>query len=91
VAVARRANPETVAALLDTTWRVVESERDRTDALDRKAAALASFASLVLSLIAILSREFVRHPGRYLDFALFVLSLASLVLAVGVAVEVPSP
>jgi hypothetical protein len=46
----------------------VESERDRTDALDRKAAALASFASLVLSLTAILSREpQVQVQGETMD------------------------
>jgi hypothetical protein len=45
-------NPETVDALLDTTWRLVSAEDARTESLDRKAATLATFASLVLSLVA---------------------------------------
>ena len=34
-------NPETVDALLDTTWRLAAAETARTDALDRKAATVA--------------------------------------------------
>ena len=47
VAVSPQPNPETVAALLDTAWRVAGAEISRTDALDRKAATLATFASLL--------------------------------------------
>jgi hypothetical protein len=54
MALAPEANPETVEALLDTTWRVVAAEGARTDALDRKASSLATFASLVLSLSGVL-------------------------------------
>lgn len=45
-------NPETVEALLDTTRRLAGAETARTDALDRKAATVASFVSLVAALTA---------------------------------------
>jgi hypothetical protein len=48
-----RPDPETVAALLDTGWRVAEAEAGRTDSLDRKTATLASFASILVSIAAI--------------------------------------
>jgi hypothetical protein len=35
-------NPETVEVLLDTTWRIASSESARTEALDRKAATVAT-------------------------------------------------
>ena len=49
-----RINPETVEVLLDTTWRTASAETARTDAVDRKAATLATFASLLTSLTATL-------------------------------------
>ncbi|MBA2568419.1 MAG: hypothetical protein H0V11_03635 [Actinobacteria bacterium] len=33
-------NPETVAALLDTTWRVAEAETARTESVDPEALIL---------------------------------------------------
>jgi hypothetical protein len=62
--------PETVEALLDTTWRVAAPEGARTDALDRKAASLATFASLVLSLSATLGGRFVAGREAAWVFAL---------------------
>src|SRR5437879_2458798 len=56
--------PETVEALLDTTWRVAAAEAARTDALDRKAASLATFASLVLSLSCRGDRAGAAHESR---------------------------
>jgi hypothetical protein len=47
-------NPETVEALLDTTWRVADAEAARTDGLDRKLTSLATFASLLISVVAVL-------------------------------------
>lgn len=45
-------NPETVEVLLDTTWRVASAESGRTEGLDRKAATVATFASVVAALTA---------------------------------------
>lgn len=48
-----RPDAETVAPLLNTGWRVAEAEAGRTDSLDRKTATLASFASILVSIVAI--------------------------------------
>lgn len=78
-----RPNPETVAALLDTTWRVAEAERARTESLDRKASTLATFASLVLSLTAALGREAAADPRSFVPYVAGLLALvASVALAV---------
>jgi anti-sigma-K factor RskA len=45
-------NPATVEALLETTWHLTASEAARTEALDRKSATLATFASLLTALTA---------------------------------------
>jgi hypothetical protein len=78
--------PETVEALLDTTWRVAAAEAARTDALDRKAASLAMFASLVLSLSATLGGRFVGGHEAEWVFALFALGLFFLVAATALSV-----
>lgn len=57
-------NPETVEALLDTTWRLAGAETARTDALDRKAATIASFVSLVAALTATVGLGFVKQEIR---------------------------
>jgi hypothetical protein len=90
VVVTPRPDPETVAALLDTSWRVAQSERERTDSL-AKGASLATFAAVVLSLTATLSRDLLGHPHGSFDLELFASSLASLVAAVGFAVAVLLP
>ena len=59
-----RPNPETVEALLDTTWRVAQTETARTDALDRKAATAASFASVLATLTATLGIRSWNESGR---------------------------
>jgi hypothetical protein len=79
-------NPATVEALLDTTWRIAEAEAMRTDALDRKAATLATFASLLASLTAALGTRFVERIDAGWAFALFVGGLAALVGSVAFAV-----
>jgi hypothetical protein len=84
-------DPETVAALLDTTWRVAAAETSRTDALDGKAASLATFASLVLSLSATLGGRLIYGHVAAWVYALFALSLLLLVLAVVVSVWVLLP
>ena len=81
-----RPNPETVEVLLDTTWRLSEAEASRTDSLDRKAATLATFASLLASLTAGLGDSFVEDAGSAWAFAVFCSGLFLLVLSVGLAV-----
>jgi hypothetical protein len=83
--------PETVEALLETTWRVAAAEGARTDALDRKAASLATFASLVLSLSATLGGRFVSGREAAWVFALFALGLFLLVAASALSVWVLLP
>lgn len=61
MSIAPHPNPQTVEALLDTTWRVADAEAARTDALDRKASTLATFASLLASLTATLGARFLER------------------------------
>ena len=79
-------NPSTVEVLLETTWRLSEAETSRTDSLDRKAATLATFASLLASLTAGLGDSFVGEAGSAWAFAVFCSGLFALVLSVGLAV-----
>ncbi len=79
-------NPETVEALLDTTWRIVASEDARTDALDRKASTVATFASLVATLTATLGLRFVERFETWWALTLFISGLGALVVSVVVAV-----
>jgi hypothetical protein len=86
-----RANSETVEALLDTTWRVSSFENARTDTLDGKAATLATFASLVLSLVATLGRGFLdRFPDLW-AVLLYVAGLGLLVASIGLSMLVLLP
>jgi hypothetical protein len=82
---------ETVAVLLDTTWRVAQNERDQTNSLDGKATSLATFASVVLSLTAGLRRGLLPDPGDPAELSLFAASIAALVVAIGLAVVVLLP
>jgi hypothetical protein len=85
-------NPETVAVLLDTTWRVATAESGRTDSLDRKAATVATFAFVVAVLTATLGVRLV-DVGRpaWWTLALFVGGLAALVGAVGFSLQALRP
>jgi hypothetical protein len=76
--VAPEPNPETVAALLDTTWRLTDCEAARTDALDRKAATIATFASLLSALTATVGLGFVNTLETWWAFALFASGIAAL-------------
>ena len=76
--VAPEPNPETVAALLDTTWRLTDAEAARTDALDRKAATVATFASLLSALTATVGLGFVNTLESWWAFALFTSGIVSL-------------
>ena len=75
-------NPDTVAALLDTTWRVAATESQRTDALDRKAATVSTFASVVAALTAALGVQFVDRVPEWWALSVFVFGLTVLVAAV---------
>ena len=81
-----RPNAVTVEALLDTTWRLTSAEAARTDALDRKASTLATFAGLVVSLTATLGLRFVDEVRAEWSVVLFLGGLASLMAAVGFAI-----
>jgi hypothetical protein len=82
-----RPNPETVEALLDTTWRLASAEAARTDALDRKAATVSTFASLVAALTATLGIRFVEEIDANWAFVLFVLGLGVLLASVAASVR----
>lgn len=81
-----QANPETVEVLLEITWRVVGSETARTESLDRKASAVATFASLVAALNATLGLRFVEQFERSWALAIFVVGLSALVISVVLAI-----
>lgn len=91
VAVAPQPNPETVAALLDTAWRVADAEISRTDALDRKAATLATFASLLTTLTATLGTQFVARIDTGWALGVFCAGLLALVSSVAFAVKALMP
>ncbi len=84
-------NPATVEVLLDTTWRLTASEASRTDALDRKAATLATFASLLTALTATLGLRFVEDTLAWWALTLFTGALVLLGTAVVLAVIVLLP
>ena len=86
-----RAEPETVEAILDTAWRVASAQASRTDSLDRKAATLATFASLLTSLIATLGVRFVADADEVFALVIFLASLLTLVLAIASAVRALLP
>lgn len=86
-----RPNPETVEALLDVTWRVVTGEVRRTEALDRKAATVATFASLIAALTATVGIGSVRSVGTWWAFGLFVMGLAALTSSLVCAVRLLWP
>lgn len=84
-------NPETVEALLDTTWRVAEAESARTDGLDRKAATVATFASILATLTATLGVSFVEHFTSWWAIVVFLLGLVAFLGSVGLAVRALFP
>jgi hypothetical protein len=91
VATEPRPNRETVGVLLDATWRLVSAEAGRTDALDRKASNIATFASLLVSLIATLGLRFFERADALWSVLLFVGGLGGLVLAVALAIAALVP
>jgi hypothetical protein len=86
-----RPNPETVTAIHDIVWRVASAETSRTEELDRKAATLATFASLLTTLTATLGLRFVESLASWWALGLFVAALAVLGTAVVEAVRALEP
>lgn len=84
-------NPETVAALLDVTWHVTDAERARTESLDRKAASLATFVSLILAVIATLAPQLLGGRESVWLLLPFALELVALAVAAAFAVAVLLP
>ncbi len=80
-------NRETVEALLDATWRLAATEAARTDALDRKASTVATFASLIAALTATFGLRFVDELQTWWALVLFVVGLAALVGSLAAAVR----
>ena len=76
-------NAETVEALLDTTWRLASAEAARTDALDRKASTVATFASVLAVLTATLGIRFVEELDAWWAVGVFVAGLAVLTSILG--------
>jgi len=91
VVVEPRINPETVEALLDTTWRVASAEAGRTYALDRKAATLATFGSLLTSLTATLGSRSLDTPVEMGTALAFSAGLIALLLSAAFAVAALVP
>lgn len=91
MAIAPELNPQTVEALLDTTWRMADGEADRTDGLDRKASSVATFSSLVLSLTATLGGRLLEASGAAWTFGLYVFGLVALIASLACAVRALLP
>lgn len=77
--------------MLDTAWRVASAEASRTDSLDRKAATLATFASLLTKLTATLGTRFVERIETAWALGVFCAGLLALVLSVTFAVKALMP
>ena len=86
-----RIDPETVEVLLETTWRTAAAEAGRTNAVDQKAAALATFTSLVASLTATLGLRFVETSRGGLTVLAFSVGLLALMLSVALALAALVP
>jgi hypothetical protein len=69
----------------------MQAEAARTESLDRKAATLATFASLLVSLTATLGVRFLELVGEVWSVAVFLAALGALVLSVGLAVRALFP
>jgi hypothetical protein len=91
VAVSPQPNPETVATLLDTAWRVADVELSRTGSVDRRAATLATFASLLTTLTATLGTQFLERIEETWATAVYCGGLAALTLSVALSVKALLP
>jgi hypothetical protein len=68
------ANPETVSAGLDVAWRVSDAIGAQVDALERKAASVATFAGLIVSVTAAFGTRKLESDDWLLDLHLAALS-----------------
>src|SRR3990172_94206 len=84
-------NPETVAALLDTTGRMADAESARTDALDRKAATVATFAAALGAFTSVFGITSVERFHAWWSLCPFVATLMALVGSLVSAVAVLWP
>jgi hypothetical protein len=83
--------PETVEALLDTTWRLAAAEQARRESVNQKASSLATFSALILSLTATLGARLLDGGDDWWALLLYLSSLAMLVGAVALAIFVLLP
>lgn len=86
-----RPEPATVELLLDTMWHVTDVELRRTDALDRKAAAIAGFASLLAAVVAGLGGRAAAAAGDPLLIVVLVPTVGALLLGVTLAIRALLP
>jgi hypothetical protein len=87
----RQLNAATVEVLLETAWRIAAAEEARRDQINGKSTSLVAFSSVVVSLTASLGGGLLDRADSVWAFALFLMSLISLVGAVGVALFVLLP
>jgi len=83
-------NPATVAAHLDTAWRIVGAEQVRREGLERTASSIATFSSVVISLSVALGVKLANVAGAF-GPVLYGIALAALLASVGAALWVLLP
>jgi len=84
-------NPETVAVLLDTAWRLAAAEQTRREGLERKASSVATFASVIVSLTAALGVKLASAGSGELGPIVFAFALVLLLSSVATALWVLLP
>jgi hypothetical protein len=87
----RQLNAATVEVLLENAWRIAAAEEARRDQINGKSTSLVAFSSVVVSLTASLGGGLLDRADSVWAFALFLVSLISLVGAIGVALFVLLP
>jgi hypothetical protein len=83
--------PETVEAIHDIAWRAADAEGSRTEELDRKAATLATFASLLTTLTATLGIRLIETFASWWAVGLHIAALTALGAAVVESVRALEP
>lgn len=86
-----RPNSQTVGTLFDIAWRIADTEASTTDSLDRKAATLATFSSLLTSLTSTLGVRLVGDARTTWALVLFLAVLLALVAAAAFSVQALLP
>jgi hypothetical protein len=84
-------NPETVDALLDVTWKLLDDERDRDTSFNTRAVGVAGFAGIIAALAASTSKDLLgaslESPWRAIATTVFVLAMVSLAATVLVVIQ----